>query len=491
MRGLLKSRIRPANPLPPFLRLRSYVRPISALVLACGCASVAEGRIDGKVSSSPATQIREEVRPSSVPPIDPKLVEQFAKGGSVSLAQLIGFALRTNPSTRATWADARAAAAAAGSKMAAYFPQLDVSGGWAYAHNVFSPTTKFAYKDWNAGVQLSWLLLDFGGRGADADEARALLAAANLNHDAAVQDLVLLVEQAYAQYQGARALLAAQKVSVDEANTNLQAAEERRREGLSTIADVLQARTALSQAQLNLQTVAGQVETLRGAVATAVGVPANVPVEAEDLPNANVDQQLARIDDLIAQAQRERPDLQRARAQVDAAKSHATSVQSRGLPQIFLTGNMNELAFIQPGYPTGNNYSAALSLRWPLFTGFRDSYDAAQADEQAKAAAARAESVEQQAILSVWSSYQSVKTAVQRVRTARDLLASAQQSAEVTQGRYKEGVGSILDVLTAQAALASARAQEVQARADWQLAVASLAHDTGSLGPAPAAGEQK
>jgi outer membrane protein TolC len=155
-----------------------------------------------------------------------------------------------------------------------------------------------------------------------------------------------------------------------------------------------------------------------------------------------------------------------------------------------LTGNASALAFIAPGYPVGNSYGGALQLRWPLFTGFRDSFDAAQAEEQAKAAAARSESVEQQAILSVWSSYQAVRTAVQRVRTARDLLSSAQQSADVAQGRYKEGVGSILDVLTAQSALAAARAQEVQARADWQLSVASLAHDTGALGPA-APGEQK
>jgi outer membrane protein TolC len=85
----------------------------------------------------------------------------------------------------------------------------------------------------------------------------------------------------------------------------------------------------------------------------------------------------------------------------------------------------------------------------------------------------------------VWSSYHGARTAAHRVRTARDLLASAQQSEEVATGRYKEGVGSILDLLTAQAALASARAQEVQARADWLLSLASLAHDTGALGPAP------
>ena len=47
----------------------------------------------------------------------------------------------------------------------------------------------------------------------------------------------------------------------------------------------------------------------------------------------------------------------------------------------------------------------------------------------------------------------------------------------------KEGLGTILDVLTAESALANARAQEVQARADWLLSLAQLAHGMGSLTP--------
>ena len=86
-------------------------------------------------------------------------------------------------------------------------------------------------------------------------------------------------------------------------------------------------------------------------------------------------------------------------------------------------------------------------------------------------------------ILQVWTSYYNLKTAGQQVKTARDLFASARQSEEVALGRYKAGVGSILDLLTAQTAFASARAQEVQARASWFLAMAQLAHDTGSLPP--------
>src|SRR5260221_6603696 len=289
-----------ANPGRSRVHLKRQMRAFWLLLFASGCASIAEGRIDGNVPPSPAAQIREETRSPPPSSLDPKLLEQLGKGGTVALAQLIDFALRTSPATRATWADARAAAAAVGSKRSAYFPELDLSGGWATLHTAFTPTNTIAYKDWNAGVQLSWLVLDFGGRGADIDEARALLAAANLNHDAAVQDLVLLVEQAYAQYQGARALLVAQKASVEEATTALKSAEERRQQGLATVADVLQARTAYSQAQLNLQTAAAHVAILRGAVATAVGVPANVPVEAEELPRGGIEQHLPPTEDLIA-----------------------------------------------------------------------------------------------------------------------------------------------------------------------------------------------
>jgi hypothetical protein len=54
---------------------------------------------------------------------------------------------------------------------------------------------------------------------------------------------------------------------------------------------------------------------------------------------------------------------------------------------------------------------------------------------------------------------------------------------DVTQGRYQSGVGSILDLLTSQSALAGARSQEAQARSLWFLSIAQLAHATGMLDP--------
>ena len=57
--------------------------------------------------------------------------------------------------------------------------------------------------------------------------------------------------------------------------------------GLATIADVLQARTALSQEQLNLETIQGNLQAARGSLASALGLPANLPFELEPLPRGN------------------------------------------------------------------------------------------------------------------------------------------------------------------------------------------------------------
>jgi outer membrane protein TolC len=67
------------------------------------------------------------------------------------------------------------------------------------------------------------------------------------------------------------------------------------------------------------------------------------------------------------------------------------------------------------------------------------------------------------------------------VLTAEDLLASAQQSSEVALGRYRAGVGTVLDLLAAQTALADARAQRVQSRLAWSVSLAQLTHDAGLL----------
>ena len=73
------------------------------------------------------------------------------------------------------------------------------------------------------------------------------------------------------------------------------------------------------------------------------------------------------------------------------------------------------------------------------------------------------------------------ESASQTVRTSADLLASAEHSERVALGRYKAGVGTILDLLNAQSALANARLQRIQAMLDWHVSRATLARSIGTL----------
>lgn len=471
---------------------RAFPALVALSALAAGCSSLSPGRsVDNAVSRAPETpwQPPAEARlPPPPPPPPPAIPPEYLKeGATLSLPQVLDVALRNNPVTRSSWLAARSAAADVGSKRSEYFPTLEVDGQLTRQKQAASlgGQSFFLQTTYGPSASLTWLLLDFGGRGADVEEATRALFAADFTHNATIQNVVLLVEQAYYQYLNAKGLKVAEEASLKSARESLSAADERHRAGVSTIADVLQARTAFSQAELALESVDGQIQTIRGSLATAMGVPANLPVEAGELPQEiPVDAAAESVERFIAKAEAERPDLAAARLTALKAESHIRSVRAEGLPALFANGTVNRIYYYNPlSVSHADVYSGAILLRIPVFTGWKNTYDVLKAREDAEGARAQVEILADQVILQVWTSYYNLKTAAQQVKTARELFASARQSEEVAAGRYKAGVGSILDLLTAQTAFANARAQEVQARASWFLAMAQLAHDTGALPP--------
>jgi outer membrane protein len=463
-----------------------------ALVACAGCTAIPEKTVREAVSPAPAQPWTPPAKAAMPPaPVSEKIAapvsdEILKSGATLSLVQLVDLGLRGNPATREAWSFARAAAANVGAKRSLYFPVFEVDGT-IQRQKTAAVGGQFTYLQTTYGpaVAASWLLFDFGGRQADVEEATRALYAADWTHNAAIQDVVLQIAQSYYVYLNSKALAIARQANLDEARRSLDSAEERHRAGVATIADVLQARTSVSQAELELQDTQGQVQIVRGALATAVGVSANVAVDIGQLPeDLPLDMVKQSVDDLIARAVAERPDLAASRFEALAAQSRIRSVQAEGLPKLSAVASGNRTFYYQPGNdPFSTNYSGLFLLRIPVFTGFDVEYRTQKAKEEAEAAKASAERTEDRVILDVWSSYYAMKTSTQRVQTTRDLLASAKQSAEVADGRYKAGVGSILDLLTTQASLAQARAEEVQARSLWFLSMAQLAHSTGALVP--------
>lgn len=390
---------------------------------------------------------------------------------ALDLAEVVNLALCSNPQTREVWASARVNAAQLGVSRGSYFPGLSMS----VSGNRNSPGARQR----SIGLTMSYLLYDFGARAANLENARQLFLAANATQDATVQAMFLSAVQAYYQTLATQTALDAAQESERAAQQSYAAAEARYLAGSATPADKLQAQTAWSQATLNRIGAEGGLKKAQGGLSSILGLGANrklalAPADTEAIP-ASFEQD---VNDLIEEARQRRPDLIAAAAQVKAAEATAEATRAARLPTISLSASSTQ---VNSAGTTSRGSSLGVSVNVPLFAGYAPTYRVRAAEAQVEAQQARMEQLSLQVALDVWNAYQNLVTATQSLRTTADLLRSAEQSDRVALGRYQAGVGSMLDVLNAQSALASARQQRIQSTLDWNVSRAALAQAMGSL----------
>jgi len=386
----------------------------------------------------------------------------------------VDLALCNHPQTREVWASARVQAALVGVARAGWLPNLDASAS----------ATRFQYDDGSynrrsAALTLSWLLIDFGQRSANVENAQQLLNAAAATQDATVQSLFLAALQTYYTAQATQAAVISASEAERSAREAYQAADARYNVGVATPADRLQAQTALSQATLNRIRAEGDARNGLGALANALGFEAQQKIVLAELPALPAELAFQKeVDAMIAEAQARRPDLKAAEAQLKAAEASVDLARAQGRPTVSLAAGpswQNTAGVVTQGGSIG------LTLNVPIFAGFDTTYRVRSASAQADVRAAQRDRIKNQIALDVWKSYQSLTTATQSLKTSADLVASAEQSERVALGRYKAGVGTVLDLLSAQSALASARLQRIQAQLDWNVYRATLAQSMGAL----------
>lgn len=398
---------------------------------------------------------------------------------ALGLADVVDLALCNNPRTREAWASARVQAGLVGVAEAPYLPSLNATIG-SSRNRVRVEDLDTNRRTLNsASLSFSWLLYDFGAREATLESARQLLSAAVATQDATAQNVFLSALQAYFQVHAFRAALEAAELSEKAARESLAAAEARYRAGNATPADRLQAQTALSQSTLTRIRVAGELRNAEGTLANAIGLSANQTLPLSPLgqmpPPSDFDRS---VDALIEEARQRRPDLAAAEAQVRAAQAATDAARANHLPTFSLVATPS---WQDSSGLTTQSSGIGISVSIPLFSGFAQTYRVRTAESQAELRAAQRDQLQLQVALDVWRAYQSLRTATQTVRSTADLLASAEASERVVLGRYRAGVGNILDVLSAQSALAAARQQRVQSLYDWNVSRASLAQSVGVL----------
>ncbi|WP_263833745.1 TolC family protein [Sulfurospirillum oryzae] len=395
---------------------------------------------------------------------------------SLGLWDVVMAALCNNPQTKIAWQTSLYQASLVGVSRSAYLPTLSATGSVLKSE---SSETKSGNQE-NIGVTLSYLLYDFGKRDATYDNARALLDVALFSENGTIQSVFLSAIQAYYTLFGSNASLEASLEAERSAMESLNAAKTRYSVGTATPADTLQAQTAYSQAMLNRIQAEGSVKSAQGELASVLGLMPDTTIGLQN-PQLSIpsDTFEKNIKALMEEAQKLRPDLMAASAKIKAAEANVKAAKADNMPTFSLSATSGHTDTV---FNTSQRTSSiGLYVSIPIFTGYNTKYKVQAAQQQLKINEAEYEKLSQDASLEVYKTYQTLVSETQATRTSSDLVASAQASYDLALGRYKAGVGTILDLLSAQSALASAKQQHIQSLYNWYITKASLAKAMGSL----------
>jgi outer membrane protein TolC len=418
---------------------------------------------------------------------DPRGHDCAVPGGALTFDAAVNLALCRNPQTRAAWAAAAAQAAQLGSAESAWLPNVTVTGD---GNRVFGNHTDIngdsvsgTQNTADAAVNLTWTLYDFGARGAKIKTARYLLDASAATVTSVAQALVRTVVQSYYGEVAGDAALSSARITEDVTAHSLEIARSLREGGVGTLADVLQAETAHGTAVLARVQADAAAKSARGTLAVTLGLAADeaFTLSPEPIP-AEVPALSARMRDLMAEAVRQRPDLKAAQAQRDAAEANITVARAAGRPTIQI-GALHEFQYAQ-GTPNQNFSTIGVQFTWPLFSGFNVTYGVRQAQAQLEEQEANLEQLGLTVSLDVWNGYYALDSANQQLKVTAGLAKTADDNLQVALGRYQAGVGTIVDVLTAQSAASTARVYRINAELGWKVARAQLALALGRLSSA-------
>jgi outer membrane protein TolC len=406
-----------------------------------------------------------------------------------SLAELIDLAQRHNPDTRAAWEQARAEAASLGVARSELYPALTAAALAQTSRSDVLVGNRFFREDVNNATltfDLSYMALDFGGRAARIERARAEALAANLAFNDVHRRLIFRVSDAYYRLLSAAGQEDAARASLANARTVQRAVEERLAAGLATLPDVLETRSAAAQADYELQSAIGGRDIALGDLAAALGTMPSADLRVQPLAEITAPDAIGiSVDAAIARAFADRPDLGQQIAETRAADARAREARAARFPTVTLLAHTSPelLHGLEQGYRwTGSRDvvgRALVSVDWTLFDGGARRRTLIETQAAAAAAAARADGARDRVANDVWGAYARFTTALRRRQAASALLESASQSYAAALESYTLGVRSLLDVTAAQRTLAQARSADVLARTEALTSLAELAYQTG------------
>lgn len=358
------------------------------------------------------------------------------------------------------------------------WPSVNATGSYSREGTSRNATSSTAgtYSLYQAGFDATWEIDLFGGKRKAREAAEARLEASYEDLGATVLTLQGDVATNYIALRSSQALLDIAKRNAEAQRQTVEVTEERFRLGLITKLDVAQAKAQLATTSSDIPTYEAAVQQYIHRLGILLGLPPTALTRelsaAKPLPSAQGVIATGLPSELLSR----RPDLRKAERNLAAATADVGVAKADLYPKFDLTLGLGLQSL------SASNFALASSRYWSIVPGLslpilnRGQVKAAVAQKQAvydeKLAAFRAsyhsalEDVE-----NALSNYYAEKA---RHQTLDASVKHNEEALTLAQERYRRGLITFLDVLTAQTSLQSAQSSLSQSDAKLLTSVVSL-----------------
>ena len=435
------------------MKLESTFAALAAALLLAGCASYK--------GIEPEAQLRTPQSLGLTGAPAQRLAPDWWKAfGDEQLDRLVAQALAGNPNLKVAQARLRRAQSVLEVANAATQPQVNGSfeaTRQRYTENgLFPPPIAGSVRD-SATLQLgaSWEL-DFFGRYSEALEA-ALGSARAAQADAEAARILLAanVARGYLQLARIHDQLAVARRTLAQRTESLKLVTDRVNAGLDTTLEQRQAEGALPEARQQIEALQEQAQIARNAIAALVAQP---DIQIEERPLSAL-KPAAPPQVLPADLLARRADVAAARWRAEAATHDVASAKAQFYPNVNLT------AFLGLSSLGLGKLLDAGSLQWgvgpaihlPVFDAGRLRANLRGKTADLDAAVETYNATVLDAIRETADQVATLQSIGKQQREQRDAQAAAEGAYEIALQRYRAGLGTYLNVLTAETAVLNQR----------------------------------
>lgn len=327
---------------------------------------------------------------------------------------------------------------------------------------------------YNLGLSLSQTLFSGGRVRGQMQAANAGRESADIGLSESDAQLTLDVVETYFNAALADQLAGIAQTALEQADSTLRETELRRSVGTVPEFDVLRSRVSRDNQRASAIQRAYDRDLAYLQLKQLLELPGETPLRLttglEDSSLTNVPSLAALLTEAGDTASERRAPVRQAALAIKAEEGLFRVARSQSYPAVALTSTYGRVAYPGSGLPSWSqfltNWSVAVGLQVPLFTGGRISGDKLVARSNLEDARLRHRQATELAQLDARSSMQQLTSAREVLRASEGTAAQAVRAYAIAEIRFREGISTQTELLDARLALEQARANRAQSARD-------------------------